>query len=228
MRIDLHTHTKASTDSWIPPEKLCPIAKMRGLHGVAITDHDATAGWKKAKEGAKKAGINLVLGEEVGVKPAGKRIGEIIGLFMNEEVSGERKTAVEVIDELKAQDAVVVLPHPFDVVRNVFPEEELRELAVKVDAIEVFNSHAMFQEVNTKADAFADEFRLPKCAGSDAHSTFEVGLAYTEAHADDLEEFRKRLLAGKTIVYGRRRPFYLKLMPFFARKRNKYFGRMKF
>ena len=190
MKIDLHTHTKASSDSWMHPSKLGAAAKRKGLDGVAITDHSTTAGWKEAKEGAKKAGVQLILGEEIGVKPAGRTVGEIIGLFMNEEISGKGKTAVEVIDALKGQDAVIVLPHPFDRFRKVFPEDELREIAVKVDAVEVFNAHVLLPEFNDKAEQFADEFGLPKCAGSDAHTSLEVGRAWTEAKAQDLKGFR--------------------------------------
>jgi len=227
VKIDLHTHTNASIDSWIPPAKLAQIAKSRGIDGVAITDHSTTAGWKEAKEGAKKAGVKLILGEEVGVKPAGRIVGEIIGLFMNEEVSGKGKTAVEVIDELKAQDAVIVLPHPFDTFRKIFPEDELRELAVKVDAVEVFNAHVLNHNFNEKAAAFADEFNLSKCAGSDAHSAWEVGRVFTEADASDLEGFRKKLLAGKTAVFGKRTSPIHRFAPIVAKLKNKLLGRKK-
>ena len=227
MKVDLHTHTRASPDSWIPPARLAIVAKNRGLDSVAITDHSTTAGWKEAKEGAKKAGIPLILGEDVGVKPTGRTVGEIIGLFMNEEVSGRGKTAVEVIDALKAQDAVIVLPHPFDRFRKVFPEEELREIAVKVDAVESFNAHVLLPEFNEKAEGFADEFGLPKCAGSDAHTSLEVGRAWNEAKAKDLEEFRKELLAGRISISGDYAYLIARLAPIFAKMKTKLFGKRK-
>ena len=55
---------------------------------------------------------------------------------------------------------------------------------------------------NERARAFAEKYRLPMTGGSDAHSHYEVGNAFTEVEASDLDEFRKGLLKGRTIVSG--------------------------
>ena len=225
MKIDLHIHTANSLDTWIVPDKLPAIAKRKGLDGIAVTDHDTASAWPAVEKAARKLGIAVIRGEEVGVRPAGRRVGEIIGLFMNEPVDGKGKTSVEVIDALKAQGAIVVLPHPFDKYRKIFPEDELRELAVKVDAVEVFNPRVALPELNRKAKAFAEEFGLPETAGSDAHVSWEVGKAYTEANANSPEQFRKALISGKTKAHGTYHPFFTRIFPSIAKLKSKLLGK---
>ena len=202
MRIDLHIHTNHSPDSSVKPEELPKLAKRRGLDGVAVTDHSRFSAYKEVKAAAKGSGILVIPGEEIGVKPAGRRVGEIIGLFIEEEISGKGRTAVEVIDEIRRQGGVVVLPHPFDMLRDVFPEEQLNKIAGRVDAVEVFNSHVLIPSFNAKAKAFAERFKLAETGGSDSHTPWEIGNAWTEAKCEDLEGFRKALLKRRTKAGG--------------------------
>ena len=44
IRLDLHVHTTYSFDSTIDPRGLEGACRERGLHGVAITDHDSLQG----------------------------------------------------------------------------------------------------------------------------------------------------------------------------------------
>ncbi|HYN97035.1 MAG TPA: PHP domain-containing protein [Pilimelia sp.] len=73
MRIDLHAHSTAS-DGTCTPAELVTAAADAGLHVLAITDHDTTAGWAAAAA-ALPAGLALVRGAELscrwsGVEPA--------------------------------------------------------------------------------------------------------------------------------------------------------------
>ena len=49
LKIDLHVHTTGSRDSFTEPEQLPIILKNRGLDGVAITNHDAPAGFSSSE-----------------------------------------------------------------------------------------------------------------------------------------------------------------------------------
>ncbi|MDD5317170.1 MAG: PHP domain-containing protein [Candidatus ainarchaeum sp.] len=227
-RFDLHAHTRASPDSWIEPRELARIAKGKGLAGVAVTDHSSVSGWEEAVAGAEGLGVLVIRGEEVGVKPAGRTVGEILGLFMNERVDGNGKSASEIIDDLKRQDAVVVLPHPFDPWRKVLPEGELREIAVKADAVEVFNARALMPSYNEKAKEFARELGLSETGGSDAHAAREVGAAYTSADACDEEGLRKALKSGETRAGGRLHNFlFARGAAMLAKARSRVFGKRK-
>lgn len=61
---DIHCHTVFSDGTCTPRELVCQ-AKRLGLHGVAITDHDTTAGWEQAAEAARELGMPLLRGTEI-------------------------------------------------------------------------------------------------------------------------------------------------------------------
>jgi len=71
VRIDLHTHTRAS-DGTQTPEELVRAAKAAGLDVLGLTDHDATEGWAEAARTAEEVGITLVRGVEISTKHLGR------------------------------------------------------------------------------------------------------------------------------------------------------------
>ena len=73
MRIDLHTHSRASdgTDS---PAGLVRAAADAGLDVLAITDHDTAAGWAEASAAAAEIGIELVPGMEISTIHRGRSV----------------------------------------------------------------------------------------------------------------------------------------------------------
>lgn len=73
MRIDLHTHSRAS-DGTQTPEELVRAAERAGLDVVALTDHDTSAGWPEAEATAAEVGITLVRGMEISTKLAGRGV----------------------------------------------------------------------------------------------------------------------------------------------------------
>lgn len=64
MRIDLHTHSRAS-DGTDTPAGLVRAAAAAGLDVVALTDHDTADGWAEAAAEAERIGIELVPGMEI-------------------------------------------------------------------------------------------------------------------------------------------------------------------
>lgn len=67
MRIDLHTHSRAS-DGTQTPRELVHAAAAAGLDVLAITDHDTAEGWAEAVEAATEVGVELVRGMEISTK----------------------------------------------------------------------------------------------------------------------------------------------------------------
>lgn len=61
---DIHCHTVFS-DGTETPRTLVEQARKLGLHGVAIADHDTTAGWDEATEASEEIGLPLLLGTEI-------------------------------------------------------------------------------------------------------------------------------------------------------------------
>ena len=64
MAFDMHTHSDLS-DGTTSPATVVTAAARSGLAGVALTDHDTTAGWEAAEEAATEHDIALVRGMEL-------------------------------------------------------------------------------------------------------------------------------------------------------------------
>lgn len=200
MKIDLHVHSWYSMDGVSPPEKMMRAVRKKReqglLDGIAITDHDTVQAWKRFK----KPDFPLILGEEIF-----STHGHIIGLFLNEEIKSREPE--EVFDEIHSQGGLVVIPHPFDNLRQGFGSPKGFEK--DIDSIEVCNSRMKVPGGNEKALALAKKKKLTMTGGSDAHIRWCIGDSYTEAEAADLEEFRKAIKKEKTRAYGRRSTLWM-------------------
>lgn len=73
MRVDLHTHTRAS-DGTQSPEELVEAAAAAGLDVLGLTDHDTADGWAAAERAADAAGIALVRGMEISTRLDGRGV----------------------------------------------------------------------------------------------------------------------------------------------------------
>jgi 3',5'-nucleoside bisphosphate phosphatase len=73
VRIDLHTHSRASDGTQAPGE-LVRAAAAAGIDVIALTDHDTTAGWEEAAEAARPAKVCLVPGMEISTRHAGRGV----------------------------------------------------------------------------------------------------------------------------------------------------------
>jgi predicted metal-dependent phosphoesterase TrpH len=73
VRIDLHTHTRAS-DGTQSPTELVEAAVAAGLDVLGLTDHDTDEGWAEAERAADAAGLRLVRGMEISTKLDGRGV----------------------------------------------------------------------------------------------------------------------------------------------------------
>lgn len=73
MRIDLHTHTRAS-DGTQTAQELVHAAKAAGLDVLGLTDHDTAAAWEPAARAALEVGITLVRGMEISTRHLGRGV----------------------------------------------------------------------------------------------------------------------------------------------------------
>ena len=166
MILDLHIHSRYS-DGLYSPTVIAKHAKLIGLDGFGITDHNTVKGHKKAKLAAKRFGLEFVPGIEVS-----SHNGHVIGLGIEEPVG--IGSAAEVVERIHELGGVAVAPHPYDVLRHGV----WRVLdKVDFDYIEVYNSRTFFEPLNRCALAAAKRLKLPGVVGSDAHSLREMGLS---------------------------------------------------
>jgi len=193
-------HTEAS-DGFNSLEEIIRYARKIGLNGIAVTDHDIITVKKNI---VFDDGFIVIRGVEVSSKQ-----GHIILLDV-EEAPPKNSDIWEIIDYAKEIDALIIIPHPFDFLRN-----GIRRLAwdIPADAIEVINSGSIFDFFNKKARRLAEKRGIPMVAGSDAHMVEEMGYAYTIINAsisspeDVLDAIRK----GLTIPYGGRYSVFKKI-----------------
>ena len=80
-RFDLHTHSTAS-DGTEPPGTVVAQAARAGLAGIALTDHDSTAGWADAIAAARRGGIGLLPGVELSTR-SGWRSVHMLGYLVD-------------------------------------------------------------------------------------------------------------------------------------------------
>jgi predicted metal-dependent phosphoesterase TrpH len=196
IKADLHVHTCYSEDSISPPEKVVKQCLKIGINCLAVTDHNTIEG---ALEVKRIAPFKIIVGEEVLTTQ-----GEIIGLFLKEEIPG-RLSPEETVARIKAQGGLVCIPHCFDRFRrsSTLQRRALEKIMPDVDIIEVFNSRTMLLRDSARALGFAQKLGLLVAAGSDAHVISEIGKSFVELpEFNDTEQFKQALRRGQ--VFGRR------------------------
>lgn len=210
MELDLHIHSNHSFDSNSKVSDIIKTSRKKGLGGLAITDHNTIKG---SLEALKISGEQVIIcGSEIGTE-----IGDIIGLFINEDIKS--RLSFEVIDEINDQGGLAVLAHPFKRKKNLN-----EEIIKKINAIEVFNSRA--SKTNDNARKIADDYNIPVTAGSDSHFCFEIGRGRVVVQNDfDTESIRKSIVDKQISIKGIDSGSYLDIFSqsirFYKQKRYK-------
>ena len=196
MKADLHVHSCYSFDCGMSLETIVKQCTKRGINCVAIADHGTIAGALRLRE---MAPFKVIVAEEV-LTPAG----EIMGVFLEQEVPSGIPVE-EAFARIKDQGALVCIPHPFDYMRGINQKvQPLESLVPNIDIIEVYNARALaLGTSNKKARLFAEKHGLLHSAGSDAHTSHEIGHAYVEMpDFEGKDEYRSALAQGT--IHGHR------------------------
>ncbi len=163
---DLHMHTHHSGDCATPVDDLLDEAVERGLAVIAVTDHNTIAGGLEAAQRVRERSLDLqvIVGSEIMTDGQG----EVIGLFLREEVPKGRSFA-ETVSRIHAQGGLVYIPHPFDRMHSIPSPETLRRHVDQIDVLETANGRLYFEKDNAESERFAERWNLLRGAGSDAH-----------------------------------------------------------
>ena len=195
MRFDLHVHSSCS-DGRDPVATILEAAVMRGLDGIAITDHDTLRGWMMAEEIIRDRGLNLILVPGVEVSTAE---GHLLVLG-TDELPKKGRSLEETLQEAHDLGGIAVVPHPYHPFRHSLGR------IPDCDAVEVYNSRHLFGMANARARWEAGRRGLPMVAGSDSHYAKTVGLGVTRIRAESAEDVLAEILAGRTVIEARRTP----------------------
>ena len=190
-RVELHCHTRASFDSLTKPEEIVNACRKRGIDRIAITDHNTMSGIAEVQALAPDL---VIPAEEIKTEE-----GEVIGWFMTEEIP-RGLPLQETIDRLKAQGAVIGVPHPLDSLRmgSALGRESLMTVIDQVDALEVLNARCLRKQDNEGAREIARTYGKLMTAGSDAHAAREIGTAIMLMPPfHDAESFRASLVQAR-------------------------------
>ena len=113
------------------PRNILKVAKKKGIDIIAITDHNTIKGGVETKKVEKEFGIEVIIGSEIMTTE-----GEIIGLFLNEEIP-KGLTPEETIELIKEQGGLAIAPHPYSPICKALGD---RIFDLNLDGVEVFNA----------------------------------------------------------------------------------------
>ena len=206
IKLDLHVHSVYSGDSIIRPDELIKMTLKKNLNGFTITDHSTLKAFRILKKMATDKDIIIIPAMEIETN-----IGEVIGLFIEEEIDLKKNDFFTIIDKIKDNNGLIVIPHPFDFLRpNHLKMKLLTDKIIKkyIDGIEIINSRIIFQSCIKKARKYNQTHRLFESGGSDAHTPNEIGNGYTliknTGDLTSLDEIYDALKSRNSISCGHR------------------------
>ena len=212
IRIDMHLHTKASFDCLSDPMQVLEAAKARGVHRIAITDHNHLG---LALEMAEQFPDLVIPGEEVKTSEGI----DVIGLYLEEEIP-KGTPARDVCRLVHEQGGIVYLPHPYASGKGG-SGRYAEELAPLVDVVEVFNARLHPGKLNEPGEELAARWAKARGAGSDAHTVGEVAGGFVEV-VDHPNEPTALLAALKGArIRGITAPWSVHLASTFAKVRKR-------
>lgn len=199
------------------PKAAVDAAVKKGIHVLAITDHDSIDGALRAQKYAKekKLPVEIIIGEEIYCNG-----GHIIGLFLKEKIDSFMSLE-DTLAELKKQDAIVIIPH------MLFDEDVLGEYAYRyrvsyldlvnnpehlemIHGLEVDNFSMIESDFHEKSE-FINEIYLhtARISSSDAHILMNFGFNYTLFPGKTAQDLRNAILKRVTIPICTKKSLFL-------------------
>ena len=214
LKADFHTHSVASPDGGISAGAYRQLLDSGSLDYIAITDHNRI---DFAEQMHQELGDKIIIGEEIMTSQ-----GELIGLFLTKPIK-PGQTAQETAREIRAQNGVIYLPHPFETLRHGMQADALDAMPELIDIVEAHNGRALLQDRSGQALRWATLHKKALAASSDAHGTRGIGHTYTIVGQPLTGDTLKSALTQAQLVHARP-PLISLTYPKFNRLRNKLRG----
>ncbi len=219
LKIDFHIHSSHSGDGLMSVGTIFECARRRGLSGVAVCDHNSLDGAQDALDHAP-GDLLVVPGAEYSTER-----GHILTYFISRsaQAAGLKRhdnglyDFDELADFVRDEGGLLFIAHPF---RN--PPARLDDALDRLDGVEVFNSRNVRKNsgANARARQLRGESGLSFLAGSDAHTTREVGGAYRIfecGQTPDLPALKAMMLEKNGQYFGRLSPYTVQGVSSFVR-----------
>lgn len=185
LKIDLHTHSFFSGDGVSTPEEMIASARRKGLHGIALTDHNTSEGFEylisqgyARADGLPVDGFLVIPGIEVSTAEGHLLC---IGAMLPDNLKGT--PASDICKRIHDAGGLAIPAHPYDLFRAGIREAVLDKL--EIDALEVFNAATTFKSCNDRAYRYAEARGLSMTSASDAHHEAAIGTAFTLFETED-------------------------------------------
>ena len=202
MLIDLHTHSfPCSDDSFMGPDELVDAAKVAGLDGICLTEHDYFWPMDEIRKLSGRHNFLVFPGCELNTDD-----GHMLVFGLHRYVFGLHKPALvrQLVDQ---ESGVIIAAHPY---RRRFLEEPAGKPGSRSDMLERAAGDGFFrlchavEGINGRGSALENQFSidlgcrvgLRMTGGSDAHRVAQLGTAATQFQtaitclADLVEELR--------------------------------------
>jgi predicted metal-dependent phosphoesterase TrpH len=199
VRLDLHNHTIFSSDGVMTPEELLDAARKNGVGCIAITDHNTIEGALAAVALAESDPTlpRVIPGIEVSTAD-----GDVIGLFVSKSIP-KGLPVQESIALIREQGGLVYLPHPYDIIRRgTIASKEREQAAAQSDLVEALNGRSLSRVSVNNSEGLARRHHKPWGAGSDAHTSREVGRAYVTVERCPTRDDLVDMVAAGTLRGG--------------------------
>ncbi|MDB5353248.1 MAG: putative metal-dependent phosphoesterase, family [Planctomycetota bacterium] len=173
-KIDHHVHTsRHSPDSVIEPDDLVAEARLAGLDGVVITEHDYQWAAEELAELQARAGRLLVL--------SGAEISTRQGHFLvyglpNLDGASPGIDVKDLIAYVRRHDAAIVAAHPFRWEQDF--DAIIAECGPNFDALELVSNN-ITPQTRALTERVASRHSLGTTGSSDGHEPSVVGCYYT-------------------------------------------------
>ena len=191
MIIDTHVHEdKYSFDSFLNFKESVGLAKLIGLDGMCITNHENNYLRNEIGDSAKINGVLVIVGAEILTHE-----GDIL-VFGLKDIPKVKIHAEELLNLVKKHNGVAVAAHPFRT-NNRGMGEDMRKVSHLLTGIESLNGSTN-PEHNLQSYALAAELNIPSLGASDAHKLEKLGTYATKFYSTirDHKDFIEALKYG--------------------------------
>jgi predicted metal-dependent phosphoesterase TrpH len=233
---DLHFHSEYGMDSVSRIVDVLKKCKRKGI-GVAITDHNDIAGAEKAWKMRKD--VFVIPGMEASTNRGVHSLYYFSSMrdcraFFNKVVKKLRKknpfflpiNIEELMEKAQGYNAYISVSHPYGpgvigVKKVKFKKMRMKKLERKFDFVEGLTA-ANLRGMNEKAIKWARFVDKPMTAGSDGHTTAELGSVLTLSYGNDIDEYFHSIKKEKNVLLGKEQNLFLDAINQVVKER-KYF-----
>lgn len=214
-KYETHCHTKETSGcATATAEEQVELYKKMGYSGLITTDHffngncrvDRTLSWEEkidcyclgyehAKQAGDKLGMTVMFGIEYTFLGTDLLLYGLTKKWLKENPQIMDMKVPQLIKLIHNAGGMVIHAHPF---REVDYIDTIRLYPRDVDGVEVYNAGNMSEEMNVRADWYADSYGLPKTSGSDRHHNwFETfGGICTERKIENIGDYINAVKSG--------------------------------